>query len=89
MSLKIENLTVYYQTLKGEVHALEDASFSLRDGEIMGLAGESGCGKTTTGRTILKLYEPSGGNVVFEGKDLVSLHGEEMRVMRRKIQMIF
>jgi len=77
------------QRVVGQVHAVDDVSFEVYKGETLGLVGESGCGKTTTGRTILKLYEPSGGNVVFEGKDLVSLHGEEMRVMRRKIQMIF
>jgi len=94
--LKVNNLKMYFpikrgviQRVVGQVHAVDDVSFEVYKGETLGLVGESGCGKTTTGRTILKLYEPSGGNVVFEGKDLVSLHGEEMRVMRRKIQMIF
>ncbi len=57
MSLNVENLTVYYQTLKGVVQALEDASFSLKDGEIMGLAGESGCGKTTLGTSLIQLSD--------------------------------
>lgn len=94
--LKVNNLKMYFpikrgviQRVVGQVHAVDDVSFEVYKGETLGLVGESGCGKTTTGRTILKLYEPSGGNVVFEGKDLVSLHGEEMRAMRRKIQMIF
>ena len=58
MSLQIENLTVYYQTLRGDAHALENASFSLADGEIMGLAGESGCGKTTLGHSLIFLNPP-------------------------------
>ncbi len=75
MSLKIENLTVYYQTLKGEVHALEDASFSLRDGEIMGLAGESGCGKTTLGTSLIML---NGRMRYIKGK--VELDGQELPI---------
>ena len=94
--LKVNNLKMYFpikrgviQRVVGYVHAVDDVSFEVYKGETLGLVGESGCGKTTTGRTILKLYEPSGGNIVFEGKDLVNLHGEEMRMARRKIQMIF
>lgn len=73
MSLLVDNLTVYYQTLSGDVHALEGATFSVADGEIMGLAGESGCGKTTLGRSLILLTEPMkyiGGSVSLDGKGL-------------------
>lgn len=75
MSLRVENLTVYYQTLKGVVQALEDASFSLGDGEIMGLAGESGCGKTTLGTSLIQL---SGRMRYIRGK--LELDGQELPV---------
>lgn len=87
MSLKIENLTVYYQTLKGEVHALEDASFSLKDGKIMGLAGESGCGKTTLGTSLIMLsgrMRYIGGKVELDGQELPIWDNQKMNEYRFK-----
>lgn len=78
-----------FQHQVGVVHAVDGVTFNVYRGETLGLVGESGCGKTTTGRTILQLYRPTSGHVYFEGVDLVALKSGEMRRMRRKIQMIF
>ena len=73
----------------GQVHAVAGVSFGIRAGEILGLVGESGCGKTTLGRALLRLYEPTGGRVLFDGTDLTSLRGEDLRRMRQHMQMVF
>lgn len=78
-----------FQRQVGAVHAVDGVSFDVKRGETLGLVGESGCGKSTTGRTILQLYKPTAGEVMFEGTDLVTLKREEMRWMRRQMQMIF
>ena len=95
--LHVDNLVKHFpitqgiiiQKQIGAVHAVDGVSFDVRRGETLGLVGESGCGKSTTGRTILQLYRPTGGQVHFDGVDLVSLKGEELRLMRRRMQMIF
>lgn len=94
--LHVEDLVMHFpikrgvvQRTVGYVHAVDGVTFDVYRGETLGLVGESGCGKTTTGRTILQLYKATGGKVVFEGKDLLKLKSEEMRQARRQIQMIF
>lgn len=94
--LKVEDLKMHFpiyrgvfQRQVGAVRAVDGISFDVYRGETLGLVGESGCGKSTTGRTILQLYKPTDGQIHFEGADLVTLHGEDMRRMRRKMQMIF
>ena len=78
-----------FQRQVGAVRAVDGVSFDVKRGETLGLVGESGCGKSTTGRTILQLYKPTAGSVTFEGTDIIKLKGEQMRQMRRKMQMIF
>ncbi len=80
---------IVIQKQVGAVRAVDDVSFDVHKGETLGLVGESGCGKSTTGRTILQLYRPTSGSVIFGDVDLVKLKGESLRKMRRKMQMIF
>jgi len=94
--LRVENLMMHFpirrgvfQRQVGAVRAVDGVSFDVKRGETLGLVGESGCGKSTTGRTILQLYKPTAGEVEFEGVNLVTLKGEQLRQMRRKMQMIF
>jgi oligopeptide transport system ATP-binding protein len=78
-----------FQRQVGAVHAVDGVSFDVKRGETLGLVGESGCGKSTTGRAILQLYKPTAGEIFFEGTNLITLKREEMRWMRRQMQMIF
>jgi len=80
---------ILFQKQVGAVRAVDGVSFDIYQGETLGLVGESGCGKSTTGRTVLQLYRPTSGAVNFDGVNLVSLKGEGLRLMRRKMQMIF
>jgi len=95
--LSIKDLKMYFPITQGiifqrhigDIKAVDGISFEVKRGETLGLVGESGCGKSTTGRAILQLYRPTGGSVTFEDTELTTLKGEEMRKMRRHMQMIF
>jgi oligopeptide transport system ATP-binding protein len=94
--LRVDNLVKHFPIMRGifqkqvgAVRAVDGVSFEVKRGETLGLVGESGCGKSTTGRVVLQLYRPTSGNVYYDGVDLVKLKGEELRKMRRKMQMIF
>ncbi|MEH7305247.1 ABC transporter ATP-binding protein [Neobacillus drentensis] len=81
--------TGFFNKVTGDVRAVDGVDFQVMPGETLGIVGESGCGKSTTGRTILRLLDPSAGEVLFNGKDLAKLSKEEMRQMRKDIQMVF
>ncbi len=94
--VEIKNLVKYFpvrsgllQRVTAWVQAVDDVSFTVREGETVGLVGESGCGKTTVGRTMLRLIEPTSGSVVFDGVDVFSLKGSALKRMRRNMQIIF
>jgi oligopeptide transport system ATP-binding protein len=80
---------IIFQRKVADVKAVDGISFAIRRGETLGLVGESGCGKTTAGRAILQLYRPTAGQVLFEGRDLCCKKGKELRLIRRRMQMIF
>ncbi|MGI9600354.1 MAG: ABC transporter ATP-binding protein [Acidimicrobiales bacterium] len=88
--LRVEDLVVEFPAgRKGTVHAVSGVSFDVKDGETLGLVGESGCGKSTTAKAVIQIPAPTSGHVLYNGIDLATLRGEEMRRMRPEIQMIF
>ena len=78
-----------FKSVVAHVKAVDDISFTVRAGETLGLVGESGCGKTTVGRTILRLIEPTSGEIIFDGTNILTLRGEQLKAMRRNMQIIF
>jgi len=87
--LEVKNLKKYFKTNNGLLYAVDDVSFGIKKGETLGLVGESGCGKSTAGRAILRLHEPTAGEVWFRGQDVVKLSGSDMKRMRQKMQIVF
>lgn len=87
--LKVEHLKKYFQTAGGTLHAVDDVSFEIKEGETLGVVGESGCGKSTMGRAILRLHEPTDGKIFFNGNDVTAMSREEMKKVREQMQIIF
>lgn len=87
--VSVDKLTKHFKTSQGMLHAVDGISFTINEGETLGIVGESGCGKSTTGRAILRLIEPTSGSVQFDGRDVLKLNELEMRKARRDMQIIF
>lgn len=87
--LEVKNLKKYFSTPGGMLHAVDDVTFAIERGKTLGVVGESGCGKSTTGRTILRLLDPTSGSIIFDGKDITKLSQGALRKMRADMQIIF
>lgn len=87
--IDVRNLKKYFKTPRGLLHAVDDVTFTIERGKTLGVVGESGCGKSTTGRALLRLLEPTAGQVIFEGEDIVPFDEEKMRKKRTEMQIIF
>lgn len=87
--LEAKNLTKYFSTKKGQLHAVDNVSFHIDKGETLGLVGESGCGKSTTGRVLIRLLEANSGQLLYKGKDVLKYSSQEMKEARRKMQIVF
>ena len=87
--LRVEDLTKYFATKKGTLHAVDGVTFSVQEGQTLGIVGESGCGKSTLGRVILHLHERTGGRIIFQGKDISDVTKTELKELRKDMQIIF
>ena len=87
--LEVKNLKKYFQTPKGQLHAVDGVNFTIEEGKTLGVVGESGCGKSTTGRTILRLLEATEGEIIFDGKNIREYSKAEMKKLREEMQIIF
>lgn len=89
IAIEVKNLKKYFQTPKGLLHAVDDISFSIKKGHTLGIVGESGCGKSTTGRVILRLLEPTSGQIIFNERDITKISQGELRKLRTDMQIVF
>ena len=89
MLLEVKNLKKYFKTPNGNLHAVDDVSFSIEKGKTLGIVGESGCGKSTTGRCILRLIEPTSGQIFFNGEDVLKYNTRRLREARSDMQIVF
>ncbi len=87
--LEVKGLKKYFKTPKGMLHAVDDLNFTLEEGKTLGIVGESGCGKSTTGRVVLRLIDQTAGEIIFDGKDISKLSQKELRKLRTKMQIVF
>ncbi len=87
--LEVKNLKKYFDTPNGQLHAVDDVSFAIEKGKTLGIVGESGCGKSTTGRVILRLLEATDGEIIYEGQNIRDLNKDQMRDLRKELQIIF
>lgn len=87
--LRVKNLKKFFETRSGTLHAVDDVSFSVQRGEIFGVVGESGCGKSTLGRVILRLHEPTSGEVIFNGENIFNFPTAKVKQLRKQMQIIF
>ena len=87
--LETKNLKKYFATRTGPLRAVDDVSLQIERGKTLGIVGESGCGKSTLGRAILRLHEPTSGQIIFDGQDITHIKEKEIRKLRREMQIIF
>ncbi len=87
--LEVKNLTKHFKTTRGMLHAVDGINFSIERGQTLGLVGESGCGKSTVGRTLLRLIEPTAGEIIFEGRNITKFNFNKLRLVRKNMQLIF
>jgi len=87
--LEVKGLKKYFDVPQGKLHAVDDVTFSIKKGKTLGMVGESGCGKSTTGRLLVRLHEATSGSIVFDGKDITKASSQEMKQLRAHMQMIF
>ena len=87
--IEVQNLKKYFETSRGTLHAVDDVSFKIEQATTMGVVGESGCGKSTLGRTIIHLLDSTSGKILFDGRDVTNVSGQELKKLRENMQIIF